>query len=133
MKKVFSTLEGNVIVSKVRKYKISGQIVCPPKKSYKSITLFFSGIIIAFLLTDLEALGQPSHYDDLSNFLIFSLSFGGYLTNFSYYVILIVLLPFVAIPDLKKKLGPKLFSVYTFAAGISFWGAVDGLFIMLFV
>ena len=133
MKKVFSTLEGNVIVSKVRKYKISGQIVCPPKKSYKSITLFFSGIIIAFLLTDLEALGQPSHHDDLLNFLIFSLSFGGYLTNFSYYVILIVLLPFVAIPELKKKLGPKPFSVYVFAAGISFWGAVDGLYIMLFV
>jgi len=67
------------------------------------------------------------------NFLIFSLSFGGYLATFSYYVILIVLLPFVAIPELKKKLGPKFFSAYVFAAGITFWGAVDGLFIMLFV
>jgi hypothetical protein len=97
----------------------------------KYIMLFLSGVIIAFVITELEALGESSHPDDLLNFFIFSLSFGGSIAKFSYYVILIVLLPIVAIPKLKKKLGPKSMLVYVFAAGVTFWGAVDGLFIML--
>ena len=97
----------------------------------KHTKLFFSGIIAAFVISILEALAENSHPDNPLIFFIFSLSYAGYIVKFSYYVILIVLLPIVAIPKLKKKLGPKSMLVYVFAAGVTFWGAVDGLFIML--
>jgi hypothetical protein len=40
-------------------------------------------------------------------------------------------MPFVAIPKLKKKLGPKSLHVYSFVAGVTFWGAINGLYILL--
>jgi len=100
------------------------------KKSFK---LFVAGIIVAIILVELEGLGEPNHPDELLNFFIFSLSYGGFFVTISYYVMLIIILPFVAFPDLKKKLGPRALSVYVFVAGITFWGAIDGLYIRLFL
>ena len=85
------------------------------------------------LITDLEAFLDPNHPNDVVNFLIFAVSFGGVLTTISYYAILIIILPFIALPKLKEKLGSKSLQVYGFVAGITFWGAVDGLYITLFV
>jgi hypothetical protein len=99
----------------------------------KPLTLFIGGIIIGALITDLEAFLDPNHPNDVVNFLIFAVSFGGVLANISYHVILIVILPFVAVPKLKEKLGPKSLQAYVFVAGITFWGAADGLYIILFV
>jgi len=97
----------------------------------KSLTLFIAGIIFGFIITDLEALWEPTHPNEILSFFVFSLSFGGYLASFSYFLMLIIILPFVALPDLKKKLGSKGLSVYVFVAGVTFWGAVDGLYVML--
>ena len=99
----------------------------------KLLLIFISGIIVGALITDLEALFNPNHPNDILNFLIFAVSFGGFLTTISYYAILIIILPFIALPTLKKKLGPRSLRIYSFVAGISFWGAVDGLYITLFV
>jgi len=97
----------------------------------KSLILFIAGIIFGVLITDLEALGDPNHPNEILDFFVFSLNFGGFLANFSYYVILIIILPFVVLPDLKKTLGSRALSLYVFVAGVTFWGAVDGLYIML--
>ena len=97
----------------------------------KSLILFTAGIIFGVLITDLEALADPNHPNEILDFFVFSLNFGGFLATFSYYVILIIILPFVAIPDLKKKLGSRALSFYVFVAGVTFWGAINGLYIML--
>jgi len=97
----------------------------------KSLILFIAGIIFGVLITDLEALWEPTHPIEILDFFVFSLSFGGFLATFSYFVMLIIILPFIALPDLKKKLGSKALAVYVFVAGITFWGAIDGLYIML--
>ena len=97
----------------------------------KSLVLFTAGIIFGFLITELEALWDPTHPNEVFDFFVFSLNFGGYLAKFSYYVILIIILPFVVLPDLKKTLGSRALSLYVFVAGVTFWGAVDGLYIML--
>jgi len=99
----------------------------------KSLILFIGGIIVGVLSTDLEAFFNPNHPEDILNFLIFAVSFGGILSSISYYLILIVILPFVALPTLKAKLGSRSLRVYGFIAGVTFWGAVDGLYITLFV
>lgn len=93
--------------------------------------LFFVGIVVGFGLTILEGFTAKSHPDDPIGFLAFSLLFGGYIVKISYFVLLIIILPIIAIPKLKKKLGSKSFTAYSVAAGITFWGAVDGLFILL--
>jgi len=83
------------------------------------------------VITDIEALLDEDHPTDPLEFVIYSFSFGGFIATFSYYVILIIILPFVALPKLKKKLGPKALAVYVFVCGITFEGAIDGLYIML--
>jgi hypothetical protein len=97
----------------------------------KHTKLFFAGIITAFIISILEALADHSHPENPLIFFIFSVSFAGYIVKFSYFVILIIILPFVAIPKLKKKLGPKSTSVYVFAAGITLWGAIEGIAFLL--
>jgi len=99
----------------------------------KSLKLFVAGIIAAIIIIELEGLGQSNHPDDILNFFIFSLSYGGYFAAISYYVMLIIILPIIAFPDLKEKLGSRIMSAYVFVAGVTFWGAVDGLYIRLFL
>ena len=97
----------------------------------KHTKLFFSGIIVAFLISILEALADNSHPDNPLIFFIFCLSYTGYIVKFSYFIILIVILPLVTIPKLKNKLGSKSTSVYVFAAGITLWGAIEGISFLL--
>jgi hypothetical protein len=97
----------------------------------KSVILFFTGIAIGIAISGLEAFWDTDHPEDSISFFIYSLTFGGFFANLSYYLILIVIMPFVAIPKLKKKLGPKSLHVYSFVAGVTFWGAIAGLYILL--
>ncbi len=97
----------------------------------KHTKLFFSGVVTAFVISIFEALADHSHPDNPLIFFIFSVSFAGYIVKFSYFILLIIILPFVAIPKLKKKLGSKSTSVYVFAAGITLWGAIEGMAALL--
>ena len=80
---------------------------------------------------EIEAFSVEDHPEDSLGFLLFSLTRGGYFAGVMYYALLLIILPFVAIPQLKKKLTPKSFQVYSFVCGITFWGAVDGLYVLL--
>lgn len=44
---------------------------------------------------------------------------------------MIFILPTVAVPQIKNKLGTKVMNAYYFTAGITFCGAIDGLEIIL--
>jgi len=98
---------------------------------YKPAVLFLFGILLGFIIMEIEAYSVADHPEDSLGFLLFSLTRGGYFAGVMYYVLLIIILPFVAIPQLKKKLTPKSFHVYSFVCGITFWGAVNGFYILL--
>ena len=93
--------------------------------------LFLLGTLLGFVIMEIEAFSVEDHPKDSLGFLLFSLTRGGYFAGVMYYVLLIIILPFVAIPQLKKKLTSKSFHVYSFVCGITFWGAVDGFYVLL--
>ena len=97
------------------------------------LVLFLIGIVFGIAISGIEAFWESDHPEESLTFFIFSLTYGGFFANLSYYLILIVILPFVAIPQLKKKLNAKALLLYAFVTGITFWGAIDGLYIMLFL
>ena len=99
----------------------------------KSLVFFLIGIVFGIAISGIEAFWESDHPEELLTFFIFSLTYGEFFVNMSYYLILIVILPFIAIPQLKKKLTPKALLLYSFVTGITFWGAIDGLYIILFL
>lgn len=72
----------------------------------------------------------PHPLDEASLF-IFSNTQGGFYLKNMYFIMIIIILPFVAIPELKKKLGPKSLHLYCFVAGVTFWGSIFGLYLSL--
>ena len=97
----------------------------------KPLGIFLIGIICGFLISEADAFSDTNHPDNLSEFLVYSVHYGGFFGNMSYYIILNLLLPPIVIPQIKSKMGSKVLSAYFLAAGISFWAAADGIYIIL--
>lgn len=97
----------------------------------KPLGIFFVGIFCGFLISEADAFSNASHPDNFSEFLVYSVHYGGFFGNMSYYIILILLLPTIVIPQIKSKMGPSVMPFYFLAAGISFWAAADGIYIIL--
>jgi len=97
----------------------------------KPLVIFLIGILFGIVIAGFESYWDVEHPEDSLRFIIFSMSYRGFFANVSYYIILIIILPLIVIPQLKKKMSPKVLDAYYFIAGITFWGAVDGLYIIL--
>ncbi len=88
---------------------------------YKTIKLFLIGIIVSVFILELEDVGNFEELQqDPANYLINSYSLSSEIGKLSYYILLAVLLPFVAIIPLKKRLSEKHLFLYSFLAGITF-------------
>ncbi len=88
---------------------------------YKTLKLFLIGIVISVLILELEDVGNFEELQqDPANYLINYYSLSSDIGKLSYYVLLAVLLPFVAVLPLKKRLNEKLLLLYCFLAGITF-------------
>lgn len=97
----------------------------------KPLCIFFIGIFCGFLISEADAFSNTSHPDNLSEFLFYSVHYGGFFGNMSYYIILIFLLPIIVIPQIKSKMDARVLNAYYIGAGISFWAAADGIYIIL--
>jgi len=97
----------------------------------KPLAIFFIGIFCGFLISEADAFTNSNHPENLSEFLAYSIHYGGFFGNMTYYIILILLLPTLVIPQIKTKLGSRVLAAYFLAAGISFWAAADGIYIVL--
>ncbi len=88
---------------------------------YKTIKLFIIGIIVSVFILELEDVGNfEKLQQDPADYLINSYSLSSDIGKLSYYTLLVVLLPFVAIAPLKKRLSEKHLILYSFLAGITF-------------
>ena len=88
---------------------------------YKTIKLFLIGIVVSVFILELEDIGNFEELQqDPANYLISSYSLSSDIGKLSYYILLAVLLPFVAIAPLKKRLSEKHLFLYSFLAGITF-------------
>lgn len=96
-----------------------------------SIKLFILGLIISILITEFE---DVENLDDLTedtlNFLIISFSFSIF-TKLGYYVLLAIILPFVAITALKKRLSERSIMVYSLLSGLTFGFAIISIITIL--
>jgi len=97
----------------------------------KPLAAFLIGIIFGFLISGLEVIWESDNPIVTLSIFLSGITFSGFLAKTSYYFILIIMLPIMVIPQLKKKLSPKIILVYTFAAGITFWGAINGIYNLL--
>ena len=88
---------------------------------YKTIKLFLIGIIVSVFILELEDIGNFEELQqDPADYLINSYSLSSDIGKLSYYTLLVILLPFVAITPLKKRLSEKYLLLYCFLAGITF-------------
>ena len=93
--------------------------------------VFLIGVFAGIGISMVEVIWESGQPEDPLTLFVRSVTNGGFYVNISYYLILIFILPIIAIPQLKKRLPSKAILVYIFASGITFWGAVDGLYILL--
>jgi len=69
----------------------------------KSIKLFILGLVISLFITEFEDVENLDEFsEDPLNFLVISFSFSIF-TKLGYYVLLAIILPFVAISAFKKN------------------------------
>ncbi len=97
----------------------------------KSIKLFILGLVISLLITEFE---DVENLDELSedpiNFLVISFTFS-ILTKLGYFVLLAILLPFVAISALKKRLSERSLMIYPLLSGLTFGFAIISIVTIL--
>ena len=99
---------------------------------YKTIKLFLIGIVVSVFILELEDIGNFEELQqDPANYLINSYSLSSDIGKLSYYILLAVLLPFVAIAPLKKRLSEKHLFLYSFLAGITFGFSVATIITIL--
>ncbi len=97
----------------------------------KKIKLFIIGLVISLLITafeDVENLDELS--EDPLNFVVISFSFS-ILTKLGYYVLLAIILPFVVISALKKRLSERSLMVYSLLSGLTFGFAIISIVTIL--
>jgi len=97
----------------------------------KSITLFILGLVISFLITEFEDIENLDEFsEDPVNFVVISFTFSIF-TKLGYFVLLAILLPFVAISVLKKHLSKRSIMVYSLLSGLTFGFAIISIVTIL--
>jgi len=97
----------------------------------KSIILFILGLVISLLITEFEDVENLDEFaEDPLNFIVISFSFS-ILTKLGYFVLLAILLPFVAISVLKKHLSKRSIMVYSLLSGLTFGFAIISIVTIL--
>ena len=97
----------------------------------KSVKLFILGLVISLLITTFEDVENLDEFsEDPVNFLVISFTFS-ILTKLGYFVLLAILLPFVAISVLKKHLNEKSIMVYSLLSGLTFGFAIISIVTIL--
>jgi len=97
----------------------------------KSITLFILGLVISFLITEFEDIENLDEFsEDPVNFLVISFTFSIF-TKLGYFVLIAILLPFVAISFLKKHLSERSIMVYSLLSGLTFGFAIISIVTIL--
>ena len=97
----------------------------------KSIILFILGLVISLLITEFEDVENLDEFvEDPLNFVVISFSFS-ILTKLGYFVLLAILLPFVAISVLKKRLSKRSIMVYSLLSGLTFGFAIISIVTIL--
>jgi len=97
----------------------------------KSITLFILGLVISFLITEFEDIENLDEFsEDPVNYVVISFTFSIF-TKLGYFVLLAILLPFVAISFLKKHLSKRSIMVYSLLSGLTFGFAIISIVTIL--
>ena len=97
----------------------------------KSIKLFILGFAISLIITEFEDVENLDELgEDPVNFLVISFSFS-ILTKLGYYIVLTILLPFVAITALKGRLSKRNLMIYSFLSGLTFGFAIISIITIL--
>ena len=88
---------------------------------HKTLSLFFIGVLVGVIILELEDVGDfVELQEDPVGYLYNSYSLSSDIGKIGYYALLAILLPFVAIAPLKKRLTEKHLKVYSFLSGITF-------------
>ena len=91
----------------------------------KSLKLFLLGFVISLAISGFEDINELQKLqDDPAAFLINSFSYSSIFAKLGYFILLIVLLPFVAILPMKKHLTEKHIVLYSFLSGLTFGFAI---------
>ena len=94
----------------------------------KSLKLFLIGFGVSFLISMGEIFELETLPDEPSEYLKFSISFTGPYIRLFYYSLLVVVIPFMTIPQLKEKISNKLHYVYVLLSGITFGFSIVGIY-----
>lgn len=94
----------------------------------KSLKLFFVGFGISFLISMGEIFELENLPDDPSEYLLYSISFTGPYMRLLYYSLLIAVIPFMTIPQLKEKLSNRTHHIYVLLSGITFGFSIVGIY-----
>lgn len=66
--------------------------------------------------------------DDPSEYFLYSISFTGPYMRLFYYCLLVAIIPFMTIPQLKEKLSDRTHNVYILLSGITFGFSIVGIY-----
>ncbi len=94
----------------------------------KSLKLFFIGVGLSFLISMGEVFELETLPDDPMEYFMYSISFSGGYLRLLYYSLLVVVIPFMTIPQLKEKLTNRIHYVYVLLSGITFGFSVVGIY-----
>jgi hypothetical protein len=94
----------------------------------KSLKLFFIGFGISFLISMGEVFELETLPDEPTEYLQYSISFTGPYMRLLYYSLLVVVIPFMTIPQLKERLSKKVHYVYVFLSGITLGFSIVGIY-----
>ncbi len=87
----------------------------------KTLKLFFLGLVISFVISEFEDIYKFEKLQgDPVDYLISSFTFSSIILKLGYLILLAIILPFVAITQLKKRLDEKYLLFYSFLSGITF-------------
>lgn len=97
----------------------------------KSLKLFLIGLTLSFVISISEVFELEQLPDDPLEFLQYTISFSGGYVRLLYYSLLVVVIPFIAIPQLDAKVSKKVHYIYIFLSGITFGFSIIGVYTVL--
>jgi len=94
----------------------------------KSLKLFLIGFGLSFIISMSEVLELDQLPEESIEYFFYSVSFTGPYVRLAYYSLLVIILPFLAVPQFKEKLGKKSYYTYTLLSGITFGFSIVGIY-----
>ncbi len=96
-----------------------------------SLKLFLIGLALSFLISMTEVFELEQLPDEPIEYLQYTISFSGGYIRLLYYSLLVVVIPFIAIPQLNAKISKKVHYVYIFLSGLTFGFSTVGVYTVL--